>query len=423
MASGDGSVRALGERGAVVVEAALVTPLLMALLLGIIEMALLMKDDVALTSAVRNGGRTASANAGAGPGRCQRGWRLRHRRARRPTRRCSPRWRPTPSSAPAARCPRTRSWSCGSTRPTTRATPVPPTARDGDDLRRQLREVQVGAQPRTSSATSAARGPPRRVNACANNNPDAVGIYMQAKHDFVTGFFGNDVDIEDHAVFAFEPLPDPDLRRRTRRATHVSPPQARRRLRRRDEAGLRRSRDRAARLDGLHGHGRVRRRHRAVVRRGGAGAEGRRRRRPGRRHLHAERPRQRPDHRASPSATRNGYPELRHEPGDRRASGEQAQRAQGDHHEHDRQHLRRLPRHRQDDHRPLGGGRLHRAGADGQPVQHLRQRAAQPAGAGGPARPDPRCRPRRSRTAPRTPSLLGRHRGAQTPTRSRATGS
>ena len=56
------------ERGAVVVEAALVTPLLMALLLGIIEMALLMKDDVALTSAVRNGGRTASANAGAGPG-------------------------------------------------------------------------------------------------------------------------------------------------------------------------------------------------------------------------------------------------------------------------------------------------------------------------------------------------------------------
>src|SRR3712207_2982205 len=59
---------ARSERGAVVVEAALVTPLLMALVLGIIEMAMLMKDDVALTSAVRNGGRIASANAGAGPG-------------------------------------------------------------------------------------------------------------------------------------------------------------------------------------------------------------------------------------------------------------------------------------------------------------------------------------------------------------------
>ena len=45
------------------------------------------------------------------------------------------------------------------------------------------------------------------VNACANNNPDAVGIYMKAKHDFLTGFFTNDVMIEDHAVFSFEPLP------------------------------------------------------------------------------------------------------------------------------------------------------------------------------------------------------------------------
>ena len=45
------------------------------------------------------------------------------------------------------------------------------------------------------------------VNACANNSPHAVGIYMRAEHDFVTGFFTDNVDIEDHAVFAFEPLP------------------------------------------------------------------------------------------------------------------------------------------------------------------------------------------------------------------------
>ena len=30
---------------------------------------------------------------------------------------------------------------------------------------------------------------------------------MKAKHDFLTGFFTDHVDIEDHAVFAFEPLP------------------------------------------------------------------------------------------------------------------------------------------------------------------------------------------------------------------------
>ena len=45
------------------------------------------------------------------------------------------------------------------------------------------------------------------VNACANNTPHAVGIYLRAEHDFITGFFTDDVDIEDHAVFAFEPLP------------------------------------------------------------------------------------------------------------------------------------------------------------------------------------------------------------------------
>jgi hypothetical protein len=45
------------------------------------------------------------------------------------------------------------------------------------------------------------------VNACANNSPDAVGIYMKADHKFLTGFFTRDVEIDDHSVFAFEPLP------------------------------------------------------------------------------------------------------------------------------------------------------------------------------------------------------------------------
>ena len=45
------------------------------------------------------------------------------------------------------------------------------------------------------------------VNACANSNPDAVGIYIKAQHNFLTGFFTNHVMIEDHSVFVFEPLP------------------------------------------------------------------------------------------------------------------------------------------------------------------------------------------------------------------------
>ena len=47
------------------------------------------------------------------------------------------------------------------------------------------------------------------INGCANSNPppDSVGVYMKAKHNFLTGLFTNDVMIEDHAVFQFEPLP------------------------------------------------------------------------------------------------------------------------------------------------------------------------------------------------------------------------
>ncbi len=192
----------VNERGAVVVEAALVTPLLMALLLGIIEMALLMKDDVALTSAVRTGGRTASANAGAGPGGINEGGDC--------VTPCSP-----------ANAPMFAQLAANSIQRASTALP-----------RDSIEELWVykandkgypGANGATVWACNtncvkykwvdtkgfrymSGTWTSSTVNACANNSPDAVGIYMKAKHDFLTGFFTNDVMIEDHAVFAFEPL-------------------------------------------------------------------------------------------------------------------------------------------------------------------------------------------------------------------------
>src|ERR1700709_229308 len=61
------------QRGAVAVEAALVTPLLVVFVLGIIEFSLVMRDYVSITSASRSGARIASANAGAGPQTCDAG--------------------------------------------------------------------------------------------------------------------------------------------------------------------------------------------------------------------------------------------------------------------------------------------------------------------------------------------------------------
>jgi Flp pilus assembly protein TadG len=53
--------RARGEKGAVAIEAAILTPLLLLLVFGIIEFGMLFKDWLAVTSSVRAGTRMASA--------------------------------------------------------------------------------------------------------------------------------------------------------------------------------------------------------------------------------------------------------------------------------------------------------------------------------------------------------------------------
>jgi hypothetical protein len=203
---------ARSERGAVVVEAALVTPLLLALLLGIIEMALLMKDDVSLTSAVRTGGRTASANAGAGPGGVAEDGDC--------ITPCSPANAPMFGQMAANAIQR-----AGSALPKDSIKELwiykankkgyPCTLSTGCENNTST-SMTCGAncvkykwvaskdQFRYVSGTWTSS----TVNACANSaGLDAVGIYMKAEHDFLTGFFTDDVMIEDHAVFAFEPLP------------------------------------------------------------------------------------------------------------------------------------------------------------------------------------------------------------------------
>ena len=50
-----------GDRGVTAIEAAIITPVFMLLLIGIIEFGLAFKDQLAITSAVRAGARIASA--------------------------------------------------------------------------------------------------------------------------------------------------------------------------------------------------------------------------------------------------------------------------------------------------------------------------------------------------------------------------
>jgi Flp pilus assembly protein TadG len=44
-------------------------------------------------------------------------------------------------------------------------------------------------------------------NACNSTNWDSVGVYVKLKHRFITKLFGANITLSDHAVFRLEPAP------------------------------------------------------------------------------------------------------------------------------------------------------------------------------------------------------------------------
>lgn len=190
------------ERGAVAVEAALVTPLLLIMLFGIIEFSFLMKDNVAVSSAVRVGGRMASSAAGAGPGTCPTG----------PTAPVC-----TPANAPAfAQAAADAIQRAGSAMPKNSieyiwvykannsgypgSSTSMPTSCPSDCVKYVWSDGSPGRFYYASGSWSS-----KSVRACLNDS-ESVGIYMRAKHDFITGLFGSAITVADHAVMKFEPL-------------------------------------------------------------------------------------------------------------------------------------------------------------------------------------------------------------------------
>ena len=161
---------------------------------------------------------------------------------------------------------------------------------------------------------------------------------------------------------------------------------------------------------GLPGHGRLRRRRVAVVCRDRARAEGGRRGGDGRRDLDADRLDNAEDT-ALAVAKNNGYPERGRDHG-HRVEGRRPSQLRVTISIR-RQQLRLGTRdRRRPDHR-AGRGRLHGAGPDGQPVQHLRQRAGQHQPRPAPARGQ-RVAHASVRQLQLDPALLGGDRRAQT---------
>lgn len=194
--------RSRSERGAVAVEAALVTPLLVILLLGIIEMSLLMKDVVATSSSVRVGARMASTAAGAGPGTCKPGDTT-----------CTPQKAPKVAQLAADAIQRS-----GSAMPKDSIDYI--LVYQANAKGYPLPESNTSASVCSTNCVkyvwdvdldrfrySAGSWDSRTINACVNDvNLMSVGVVMRARHGWVSGFFGNGINLEERTVMQFEPL-------------------------------------------------------------------------------------------------------------------------------------------------------------------------------------------------------------------------
>jgi len=187
------------QRGAAAVEAALLTPLLMLVLFGIIEMSLFMRDVVSVSSSVHVGTRMASVAAGAGPATCTP----------------SP---CTPPTAPAlAQLAANAIQQAGSAMPQDQINwieiynanssgfPLPAgntSSTCSTDCVKYVWSAGSNQFVYSSGSWSSAS-----INACINDpNRMSVGVIMNARHPWITGLFGNGATVQERSVMQFEPL-------------------------------------------------------------------------------------------------------------------------------------------------------------------------------------------------------------------------
>jgi hypothetical protein len=199
--------KAGGDTGASAVEFALVVPVLLVLVFGIIEFGLVMRDYLSVASSVRVGARIAATGAGAGQGTCPGAPVV-----------C------VPSSVPALA-------QAGADAIQQAGTAMP------QDLIQYIFVYDANAAGYPGSLTSmptttagcvsagncvvfkwnqnldrfvydSGTWSSSTINACINSaSADSVGLYMKASHPYLTGFFGSTLTLQDRAVMKFEPLP------------------------------------------------------------------------------------------------------------------------------------------------------------------------------------------------------------------------
>lgn len=193
------------ESGAVAVEAALVTGLVLTMIFGIVEMAFVMRDHVGVTSAARVGARAASTGAAAGA--C----------VSEPA---------DVVACPANGVPELAQMAADAITSTRTILPrdsityimvykanqagFPGAATEMPDLSGCATECVAYRWSAAQNRFRYAQGTwdSQQVNACAEGAApmDGVGVQVVFEHEFLTGIFGSSMEMTDHAVMAFEPL-------------------------------------------------------------------------------------------------------------------------------------------------------------------------------------------------------------------------
>lgn len=197
--------RGRGERGASAVEFAIVVPVLLLLVFGMLEFAFVLRDYLSVSSSVRVGARVASTGAGAGPGTCPG-----------PPVICVPSGVPALAQAAADAIQQA-------------GTAMPQNLIDNIWVYRANASGFPGAATTQTAADAAGCSSDcvvfrwndtigrfvyqsgtwdsTTINACINSaQAQSVGVMMRATHPYLTGFFGSTITLRDRAVMKFEPL-------------------------------------------------------------------------------------------------------------------------------------------------------------------------------------------------------------------------
>ena len=177
------AVRAERDRGAAAVEAAIVTPLVMLLIFGIVELGFFFKDYLGASSAIRAGVRLASANpryydyAQATADNVQR----------------------SGSAIDYATVQQLWVYKANSNNDYpegfggfTDCTTCTKFQWDGS----AFVPTHSGWPANTQVACVGPGGP-----------PDRIGVYIKMRHDAITGFVYDTLTIEEHVVMSLEPIP------------------------------------------------------------------------------------------------------------------------------------------------------------------------------------------------------------------------